>query len=323
MSYRFATLAGDRPRLIVAGAALLIAGAAGYATRSENPLLVSRSRSTAAAVARPTDSPAAADLSRISWTDSTPDFPRESLVEGAPAFEENRRRLEAARRRLEATPGYTTTFHRRERVGGRLLDHETMSVAVRHAPYSVYMKWLDGGGREVLFVEGENDGCMVVRLDGWKGRMLPALRIAPDSPKAMKFARYPATEFGLLELCRRLIRDRRNDRDSGADVGWWMAANHRYQGRDCTYFRLEYASPNEAEAARQYRKSVQIIDDETSLPIWVANYGWPAEGDEFADVAALDAATLLEHYEFADLDLAPRFSPDEFDRANPAYGFER
>ncbi|MEX0717003.1 MAG: DUF1571 domain-containing protein [Planctomycetaceae bacterium] len=326
MSYRFANLAGtagNRPRLIVTGAALLIVGAAGYATRSDNPLLDSRSRLPAAEAARPSAMIPSADLSRISWADSNPDFPPDSLVEGQAAFDENMRRLEAAMRRLEATPGYTATFHRRERVAGRLLDHETISVAVRHAPYSVYMKWLDEGAREVLFVEGENGGRMVVRLAGWKGRMLPAIRIAPDSSKAMEFSRHPASEFGLLEICRHLISDRRGDAGSGADVRWRMAAKQRYEGRECTYFRLEYGSPHDSEAARLYRKSVQIIDDETSLPIWVANYGWPAEGETFAGPEALDAATLLEHYVYADLDLAPRFSPDEFDRANPAYGFQR
>ena len=42
-------------------------------------------------------------------------------------------------------------------------------VKVRHEPFSIYLKWLSGEvGREVLYVDGANDGEMFVRSGGWK-----------------------------------------------------------------------------------------------------------------------------------------------------------
>lgn len=339
MSYPHSEFAGRavlRPRLVVAAAAVLLLGAIAYGTRSTAPLMsagngpgvVERAFSVpvvrSAAGAELPES-LGFDLSQIAWTDPEPaEFASVGFVEGPPALDGTIQMLAGGIALLESIPGYTATFHRRERVNGRLLEPESIRVAVRHAPFSVHMRWREEeGGREVLYVEGQNGGKMLVRLAGWKARMLPAISLDPESPRALDVSRHPATRFGLLTMCRELLEDRLAERAGGGRIRWRMAEDQRYFGRDCTYFAIEYATPNESGASRDYRKSVQIFDRETSLPIWVANYGWPADGDEFAGPESLDAATLLEHYVYAELDLAPQFSDLEFDRNNPAYGFRR
>ncbi|MEX0704669.1 MAG: DUF1571 domain-containing protein [Planctomycetales bacterium] len=313
-------------RMWAASAAILTLGAVAYGTRPDNTFLSSSDRGVEQGPPPPhVEFVSPADLSNVSAVRSVPEeFAPASAVQGAAALDENLRLLEQGVRRLESIDGYRATFRRQERVGGRLLDPETMRVSVRHAPYAVYLKWVEGNvGRELLYVEGRNDGRLLVRLDGWKGRMLPALSVDPHGSKAMEGSRYPATQFGMLALCRLLVRDRYADVAGGAGPRCLMVTNQRFRGRACTYFRLEYASPGDSDAARVYRKSVQIIDDELSLPLWIANYTWPTDGEGFEGDQALDEATLIEHYTYSDLDLAPRFADDEFDRAHPEYGFSR
>ena len=68
---------------------------------------------------------------------------------------------------LSKTPHYTAQFVKKELVNGELLDEQEMEMKVRHAPFSVYLKWVTGeAGREVLYVEGQNDGRMKAHPGG-------------------------------------------------------------------------------------------------------------------------------------------------------------
>ncbi len=56
--------------------------------------------------------------------------------------------LELARYKLKSFPDYTCTFTKQERVDGQdLSDVQTMQLKLRHQPFSVYMKWEEGGTR--------------------------------------------------------------------------------------------------------------------------------------------------------------------------------
>ena len=106
---------------------------------------------------------------------------------------------------LTKTPDYTAQFVKQELVNGDLLDEQEMEMKVRHAPFSVYLKWVTGEqGREILFVEGANDGHMKAHGGGWKIR-LPTVSLEPTNSLAMAESRYPVNKAGLLELVRDLI----------------------------------------------------------------------------------------------------------------------
>ena len=93
-------------------------------------------------------------------------------------------RLEKGRDYLQKVPDYTAQFTKQELVDGSLLDEQTIYLKCRHQPFSIYLRWLTGDtGREVLYVDGLNEGNMVVHAGGWKAR-LPALTISPDSSLA-------------------------------------------------------------------------------------------------------------------------------------------
>jgi len=52
--------------------------------------------------------------------------------------------LEQGRRRLGEASDYTCTFFKQERLGTELSEGQIMELKMRHKPFSVYMKWLNG-----------------------------------------------------------------------------------------------------------------------------------------------------------------------------------
>ena len=126
-------------------------------------------------------------------------------------------RLKAGRERFSHIPGYTATLVKQERIGDWLSDEASFGVKVRHQPFSVFMKWQSGDdtGKEVLYVDGVDDGQLLVRLGGLKGRILPALKIDPFGSLALQHSRYPITKLGILALTDTLIERRELEMHDG------------------------------------------------------------------------------------------------------------
>jgi hypothetical protein len=174
-------------------------------------------------------------------------------------------------------------------------------------------------GREVLFVEGENDQKMLVHPGGLKGKLLPALKLDPTGSMAMAEARHPVTEMGLLALSDLLLSYRRRDLRLEKGVRWEMLGDQKLGDRECNCFIVEYAG---REVEPVYRKSITYIDKELSLPVCVRNFGWPAEG-ETIEAAKLDEATMIEYYGYNEVRFDRRLSDNDFDKTNKEYTFKR
>ena len=223
--------------------------------------------------------------------------------------------LEKAEAVLKSMPGYTATFSKQEIVAEELTDEQVMQVKIRHEPFSVYMKWTTGHkGRQLLYVNGENKGRMLVKLGGWKKR-LPALKLDPSGKLAMKESRYPITKAGLLELVRESLAIRRGDMGKSSGVKCQLVENHEFDSRPCYAFVVEYA---DRSASQRYRKSEMLIDRELGVPVMVRNFGWPAEG--FAGEVT-DESTLVEFYTYRDIKFQSEVAGGDFDRGNKAYRF--
>jgi len=231
--------------------------------------------------------------------------------------------LEVGKNRLEHFPDYTATFLKQERVDGNdLQELQTIQLKLRHKPFSVYMKWIEGGdvGRQVLLVEGEYEDKMLVKLGGKKGTLLRAIPLDPTGSLAMKESRHPATQMGLLHLTEQLLNYRKRDFGLKQGVRWEMVPDQQFIDRVCDCWVVQYDNP---QIEPVYRKTITYIDRELSLPICVKNFGWPAEGEEAADAAALDEATLIEYYGYTDIQAENRLSDADFDKANADYKFRR
>lgn len=195
-----------------------------------------------------------------------------------------------------------------------MLDPELCEVRVRHEPFSVHMEWMSGDkGRRAIYVDGANDGRMLVRLGGWKAR-LPPLKLEPDGSTAMRRARYPITCIGLAALADRLIEDREQDLFVGDAVDCRFTRDVTWNDRPCHEFVVTYATRSVTPAAATYRKSIQCIDRETGLPVLVRSYGW-LPGDEPVGETELDEQTLLEVYAYTDVRIGTGLGEHDFDIA--------
>lgn len=220
----------------------------------------------------------------------------------------------------ESVQDYTSILTRRERVDGRLIEHETMFIKVRHeqkqgdlivVPFSVYVRFLSPDrvkGREVIYVEGRNDNKIVVRNGGTRFAHITT-SLYPDSPAAMQESRYPISEIGVLNLTRRLIENGEQElRSNGCQAK--LVRGAKVNGRPCTLIQVAHAS---RQTALQYKTARILIDDELVLPIHYSAYDWPLEDG--------GPAILLEEYTYTDIKLNVGLTDWDFDHRNEAYQF--
>jgi len=227
---------------------------------------------------------------------------------------------DAQKRMQESIQDYTCLLTRRERVDGRLIDHETMFVKIRHAqkrgdevvePFSVYVRFLNPDrvkGREVIYVEGRNNGRIIVRNGGTRFAHITT-SLMPDSPAAMQHTRYPISEIGMLNLTRRLIENgERELMANGCQTKLIRGA--KVNGRPCTVIQVAHTT---RQSELQYKTARILIDDELVLPIHYSAYDWPPkEGDP---------PILLEEYTYTEIKLNVGLTDWDFDHRNEAYQF--
>lgn len=233
------------------------------------------------------------------------------------ALQRKGQQLELGRKFLESIPDYTAQFTKQELVHDELLEEQTIFLKCRHQPFSVYLNWLTGdAGREVLYVDGANNGEMIVHAGGWKAR-LPALSISPESSLAMKESRYPITNAGLLALIETMLRVQADDIAKNNVARCEQLKDQEFDGRMCSVFVVEY---KDAQTSPTYRKSIALIDKEWNVPLYARNFGWP-DGEAPQTASELDDATLIEYYTFTDLQFRQQLAEADFDRGNEEYRF--
>jgi hypothetical protein len=147
-------------------------------------------------------------------------------------------------------------------------------------------------GRKVLYVDGQNDGKMLVRNGGRRFSYI-TVRLTPDSDTAMGESRYPITELNLDTIARKIIEkiddDMRYDPEGkNTEVTFFRDAS--VDGRPCTHIRVVHPRPDDNLS---FHIAEVYVDDELHVPIRVEGYGWPDDES--------DEPILLEEYTFTRL----------------------
>jgi len=216
---------------------------------------------------------------------------------------------------------YTATLVKRESVGGTLGEHEYMFVKVRNRkivdgqivqPLSVYLTYLKPTsvkGREVIYVEGRNDGNIIAHEGGFKGRFLPTVPLPPTGMLAMRGQRYPITEIGIENLIMKLV-ERGETARQFSDVTCTFRKNAKVGVRQCTV--LEVTQPNRHPELEFYQAQV-FIDEAFNLPIRYIAYDWPAKQG--------DPLQVIEEYNYLDLKINVGLTDADFDANSPLYNF--
>lgn len=233
--------------------------------------------------------------------------------------------LQRARRSLvncqSSINDYTALLVKRERIGDTLGPHEYMSAKIRCRkveggrivqPLSVYLSFVKPAhikGREVLYVEGRNNGNLIAHEGGFKGRFLPTVNLPPTGALAMRGQRYPMTEIGLENLLVKLI-ERGEQAKRLPDVKAEMRSGIKVNDRPCML--LTVTQPTRRPDLLFYQAKV-YMDEELNVPIRYVAYDWPSENDT--------KLSVIEEYNYLNLKLNVGLTDADFDPNNSSYNF--
>ena len=218
---------------------------------------------------------------------------------------------------------YTCKMIKRERINGKLNDYNYMFCKVRNAhvdrqrqqvPFSVYMYFLKPDsfkGREVVYVEGHNNGKLCAHEGGTKGKFLPTVWLKPTHRLAMTGQLYPITDAGLENLMKKLIERGSQERKYAAnECEVTLTKGVAINKRPCTLLRVSHPVRRP-----QYEFSLAeiFIDDELQLPVRYVAYDWPKRGQTRGEIQ--------EEYTYVEIKVNVGLKDIDFDPKNPDYNF--
>jgi hypothetical protein len=240
-----------------------------------------------------------------------PPWPNERL-EGPPAKELLLATLKAVDRSFRKSHCCMMTFRKQERINGKLMPEETYFLKVRQEPFAVYMKCLEPvPGRELIYAEGQYDNHVIGHPSGLARLLVPRIKVPPNHSLIMAESRHPVSEAGLANMISKMIHYREMDladpesitildRTTGPDGRNWLRSTHIHP----------VLRPD-----RPLVETEVLYEPETRLPLRFTGYDRPGPGER--------EKRLGERYSYDDLVLDAELSAEDFDPANPVYGFHR
>jgi len=199
---------------------------------------------------------------------------------------------------------YSCTLKKRERVDGELGDYQFIFMKVMHQPFSVYMSFIKPyAGREIVYVEGQNEGKMLVLEAGFT-RMLGKIPLDPNGSRAMNGQRHPITDVGMRNLTAKLMKM------WGAELQFaeceeTAKPGKKVEGRPATLVQVVHPKPH---PQFKFHTARLFLDDELRVPIHFDSFVWPTqEGGQ---------PQLEESYTYSNLKINNGFTARDFDPSN-------
>jgi hypothetical protein len=195
--------------------------------------------------------------------------------------------------------GYSLIMHKQERIGGVLQPSEEVQVYYRAKPHSVFMHWLQGTKRadSVLYIEGANNGNMLVHPSGIAGRLVKVVSRDPEGEEARQAGRLPITQFGLKLSLERSLKNWQAAKESGScRIEYLGVRKLREVGDRLCYVLRRTCNPPDSDGIAEV---TIYLDKETCLP--VGNVSKDAQGN------------LIGEYIYKDIQLNPQFKANQFE----------
>ncbi|MEO9592560.1 DUF1571 domain-containing protein [Rhodopirellula bahusiensis] len=217
--------------------------------------------------------------------------------------------------------GYTTRMIKHEQDRNGVLQEPSemfMKIRTRHVGgesghgLRAYLRFEtpeSAKGREVIWIEDQNDGQLLVREAGFIGSMMTA-KLEPTNFLAMRGQRYPITELGLTNLVRKLIERGSRDIDNPG-VRVTRTEGHDFDEKSLTLLQIQRSKPT--DQPDDFSLAEVVIDEEQKLIVSFRSFGWPESEGE--------TPPLIESYEYHDLVINPALTDLDFDPTNPDYTF--
>jgi Protein of unknown function (DUF1571) len=193
--------------------------------------------------------------------------------------------------------GYRLIMQKQERIGGRLHPLEVIEVFFRAHPHSVFMHWLKGARRaeNLLYVEGENDGKILVHPTGLIGRLDKVVALDPEGPEARAAGRFSVKDFGLRNTLQRTLNHWKAVKVEGTLQAEYLGVDkvHELDDRLCYTLRRR-VQPEEDGVTEE----TLYFDKETWFQVGTMLRGY--------------GGRLMGEYLYRDIQLNPEFKSDQF-----------
>lgn len=211
-------------------------------------------------------------------------------------------------RSLDDVQDYTATFYKKELVGRKTIESR-MTLKLREAPFSVYLKFVSpSAGREVLYVHGRDKNQLKVKDVGFAG-LAGTVAIDPTGSFAMDENRYPVTSIGLRHLVAKLLE-------------LWLEEAH-LDGQQVRSERgvaigalkcdmVEVTHTKRHQNAR-FQTTRLFMDEATGRPIRFQALGFAGPKDS--------APPVVEDYFYGNLQFNVGLTEMDFSTKNPQYNF--
>jgi Protein of unknown function (DUF1571) len=199
---------------------------------------------------------------------------------------------------------YSCTLVKQECVDGELGEQQHIMLKVMHQPFSVYMSFLKPyAGREVVYVDGQNNGKLIVLEAGMK-RMLGKMNLDPQGSLAMSGQKHPITDVGFRNLTAKLTKMWEGEMKF-AECDVTTDPNTHIANRATTMIQVTHPV-----ARQDFRFHVArlFLDNELKIPVHFDAYMWPEQQG--------GQPSLEERYTYTNLKLNNGYTAREFDAAN-------
>jgi len=204
----------------------------------------------------------------------------------------------------ESIRDYSCTLVKRERVDGQLGEYQHIFMKVMHDPFSVYMSFLQPyTGREVVYVDGQNDNKLIVLEAGLK-RWAGKISLDPQGTLAMKGQKHPITRVGIRNLTVELLKICEAEMRY-AECEVMHNSETKIHGRPTTMIQVIHPIPRQNF---RFHVARVFFDNELRVPIHFDRFSWPVqEGTQ---------PPLEESYTYQNLKINNGFTARDFDAYN-------
>jgi hypothetical protein len=231
---------------------------------------------------------------------------------GSDTITQAKQAIADCRARFTRVHDYTCTFHKRERIGGKLVSPHVMNMKARTSPTSIYFRFQKPNkGREAIYVAGRNSGRVVAHDVGIGKLLAGTMNLDPLGSMAMEDCRHPITEAGIGALIDTVAKHWNAELKAGESQ---VAFNEsmRIGPHTCTMIESVHPLPHPNYLFHKVRL---YIDHEHGLPIRFEAYDWPKKPGAEPE--------LMEEYSYLDLKTNVGLTERDFDPLNASYSFGR
>ena len=209
---------------------------------------------------------------------------------------------------------YACVVTMRETIDGELQDMRRVQMIFRAEPFSVYMKYITPDeivGREIVYIEGQYNGRMIVTKGGFRPALAHITRaIKPDSQLARAESNHSLKELGIASMMKQLL-DVAHSAELFPDCKIEFFENASIDNRACTVIQITHEP--KSDEFPFYRGQV-FIDNQYQVPVRFICYNWP-------DSSGI--ATIREEFTYTNIIPNASVTDADFDYRNPRYAFKK